>query len=72
MDTNTDLSAINPYDIKKYGADKTQDITDLVTDSYFAECSKRYSYLSDDDENDELKVTFTPMHGIGGYWMTMF
>ena len=52
---------VDPYNTKKHGK-MSQDITDLVTGSYFAECSKRYSYLSATDKAyNGLKVTFTPM-----------
>jgi len=65
-----ELAKVDPFD--KANSKRSQDITDLVTSAYFKECSTRYSFISDDDkkENGGLKVTFTPMHGIGGHWMT--
>ena len=53
------ISKVDCYNLKKHG-EMTQDVTDLVTASYFEECSKRYSYLSADDKGyDGLKVVWT-------------
>lgn len=56
--------------IKDEKLKKQVDITDIVSNSYFEEIGKRYSYFKKDNEKIDWKVTYTPMHGVGGHWIT--
>ena len=45
--------------------DPTQDIID----HYFPTIAKEYSYHSDLNAKSDLKIVFTPMHGVGKEWV---
>jgi len=64
------IASIDPLNSAKHG-EESQDVTDLLSKRYFSLCPEKYSFVSSEMKaKTSVSVTFTPMHGVGGYWMT--